>query len=298
MCELNVLVWNINGNYGLRSYAIPPFIAPTIVRKNEGDKAADIIILTQFIVAPGWCHLKAVLEENGYYIFTSYVSGQNGVLIAINKNTMGLDIMSFESVVSSTKMNTDEVEKPNFLQVTVKYEGKPLTIMGTRIRTRYKIMNQSENQFRIEQFNALYDHLAGYKEQRIICAGDFNPVCSRKNLDINKTKHEKDKSEGKETWGYWWVVDKLKDIPFKIITPVREDGSWVGKNNEMYLNDHIITSSNINVSDEEYNWRFVTKENGYVKVVNDEEVELKKNDYKFHLKGYPDHAILRAKVNL
>ena len=36
MCELNVLVWNINGNYGLRSYAIPPFIASTLVRKMNG----------------------------------------------------------------------------------------------------------------------------------------------------------------------------------------------------------------------------------------------------------------------
>jgi|BioPla2DNA2_1021312.scaffolds.fasta_scaffold11474_7 hypothetical protein len=295
MCELNVLVWNINGNYGLRSYAIPPFIASTIVRKNEGDKTADIIILTQFIVAPGWCRLKAVLEENGYSIFPSYVSGQNGVLIAINKNIEGLDIKSLESAVPFDKMNTDKVEKPNFLQVTVKYEGKPLTIMGIRIRIecedKYSIIRET-------QFIALYDHLNSYKDQRVICAGDFNPRCSRKKYNKDKIDYEKKRNiEGQDKWSYWWIKDKLKNSTYKIITP-DDGGSWVGDNNVMYLNDHIITNSNINVSDKKYIWKFVTKENGYVKVVNDEEVELKEDDYKSHLKGYPDHAILWVKVNL
>lgn len=295
MCELNVLVWNIGGSYSSRSYAIPAFIASTLVRKNDMDKTADIIILTEFIVAPGWCHLKAVLEEYGYSIFTSYASEQNGVLIAINKNIEGLDKKSLESAVPCTKMNTVKDKKPNFLQVAIKNDkGIPLNIVGTRIR----IEREDKSSIRETQFTALYDHLNSYKDQRVICAGDFNPRCSRKKYNKDKIDYEKKRNiEGQDKWSYWWIKDKLKNSTYKIITP-DDGGSWVGDNNVMYLNDHIITNSNINVSDKKYIWKFVTKENGYVKVVNDEEVELKEDDYKSHLKGYPDHAILWVKVNL
>ena len=44
----------------------------------------------------------------------------------------------------------------------------------------------------------------------------------------------------------------------------------------MFLNDHIIISSNFNVLDAEYIWKFATRKNGYVTVVNGAEVESEK----------------------
>lgn len=325
MSELNVLVWNINGNYSLRSYAIPTFIASTLVQTNDMYKTVDIIILTEFVVAPGWCHLKAVLEEYEYSIFTSYASEQNGVLIAINKNIKGLDKKSLETAVPLTEMNTVKDKKPNFLQVTIKYKDNPLNIIGTRIRIEDKCNDNSkkkakstdsnvhlnsnkedqykkDNQlkFREDQFMALYDHLRSYKKQRVICAGDFNPKCSRKKYNKDKINYYEKKINimGQDRWCYWWIKDKLKNSTFEIITPDKdkEEGSWVDKNNKMFLNDHIIISSDFNVPEAEYIWKFVTRENGYVKVLNNKKVELNINEDKSYLKGYPDHAILWAKV--
>ena len=78
------------------------------------DKTADIIILTEFIVAPGWCHLKAVLKNTGIQ-YLPYASEQNGVLIAINKNIEGLDIKSLESAVL-VQMNTVKEKNQTFLK--------------------------------------------------------------------------------------------------------------------------------------------------------------------------------------
>ena len=181
MDELNVLVWNINGNYSLHSY----------------------------------------------------VSEQNGVLIAINKNIEGLDKKSLESAVPLTKMHTAKQKKPNFLQVTIRYNNNPLSIIGTRIR----IEDEDNNSIRETQFMALYDHLRSYEKQRVICAGDFNPMCSWEKYNEYKIKYEKNiYIKGRDGWCYWWIKDRLKNSIFEIITPDKdkEDGSWVDNKNKMF----------------------------------------------------------------
>lgn len=192
-------------------------------------------------------------------------------------------------------MHTAKQKKPNFLQVTIRYNNNPLSIIGTRIR----IEDEDNNSIRETQFMALYDHLRSYEKQRVICAGDFNPMCSWEKYNEYKIKYEKNiYIKGRDGWCYWWIKDRLKNSIFEIITPDKdkEDGSWVDNKNKMFLNDHIIISSNFNVLDAEYIWKFVTRKNGYVTVVNGAEVELEKNRDKSYLKGYPDHAILWAKV--
>lgn len=67
---------------------------------------------------------------------------------------------------------------------------------------------------------------------------------------------------------------------------------WVIKNSNVVgkaLIDHIIAKG-LGIKDLKYSWDFVSEKNGYG--------NLKPEDYKSHLVGLPDHAILSATVEL
>lgn len=53
--------------------------------------------------------------------------------------------------------------------------------------------------------------------------------------------------------------------------------------------DHII-SKGVHINNNDYIWDFVTPNNGYG--------NLKPEDYKSHLTGFPDHAILTVSINI
>ena len=273
MRELTIMGWNINGRSGYsHAYAIPPFVADKIMKEET-----DIVVLTEFVMTAGWHHIKSVLEKK-YCIFSSYTSNQNGVLIAIKKNIEGLDI---KSARVSTEMNTDQTEKPNFLQVTVSYNEQPIFIIGTRIRYDDKE----------KQLNALYDHLNSLnkKECKVICIGDNNATprflwkeikskCKDYKLDSPSYNTDNDtyKRNNKEycCWSY-----------------VHKDGEGIDKGKASL--DHII-SNGLTVTSSDYLWDFVNEENGYKK----DHVIIQPEDYKSDLVGLPDHAILIAEVML
>lgn len=155
--SVKILEWNIHGATGFNNYSIPIFVAEEVMNQDT-----HIVVLTEFIITAGWHHIKSVLEKK-YILFTSYESGQNGILIAVKKGIEGLNI---NSVLVSTDMNTNQNKRPNFLQIKLnKDNGKPIFIMGIRIR--------DDNY--TYQFDALRDHMDSLPENsKVICIGDFN----------------------------------------------------------------------------------------------------------------------------
>ena len=256
------MAWNIHGAGGYGNYAIPNFVADKILNKN-----VDIAIIVEFITGKGWDYLIGTLEKS-YDIFISpYTSGINQVMIALKKEK------GFEVKRILTE-NPIEKEKPEFLQVETELEGKSFAIIGVRIKTQGKQIDS--------QFEFLKDHLKTLENSNVLCAGDFNvwKTPLSKKLKLDKTsKYNIFTPEYSMVDGDFNTLDTWSAVIKNSKTNV------VGK----ALIDHIIAKG-LGIKDLKYSWDFVSEKNGYG--------NLKPEDYKSHLVGLPDHAILSATVEL
>jgi|LSQX01.3.fsa_nt_gb exonuclease III len=273
---LRIIEWNINGRSGYMQYTIPKFIIDEIMIHNP---EADIVVLTEFVMASGWDYIREVLEKK-YHLFTSpYISGQNGVLIAIRKNKEGLEA---DSAIVSSDLNTAQIEKPNYLQVSVLFNNKPITIIGTRIRveTSNDTTEEQKKSFKYEQFKALDNHLSSMHDKYVICTGDFNAYWKNSKGCIWKELSNYTLPKASKTFELFTAWD-----------PNKRQFSYVLPDKSLCTFDHILARG-IKVIEKsvDYSWNFVTEENGYG--------SLRPEDYKSHLVGLPDHAILSATVKL
>jgi hypothetical protein len=255
------MAWNIHGAGGYGNYAIPNFVADKILNKN-----VDIAIIVEFITGKGWDYLIGTLEKS-YDIFISpYTSGINQVMIALKKEK------GFEVKRILTE-NPIEKEKPEFLQVETKLEGKSFAIIGVRIKTQGKQIDS--------QFEFLKDHLKTLENSNVLCAGDFNvwKTPLSKKLKLDKTsKYNIFTPEYSMVDGDFNTLDTWSAV-------IKNSKDEVGK----ALIDHIIAKG-LGIKDLKYSWDFVSEKNGYG--------NLKPEDYKSDLVGLPDHAILSATVEL
>lgn len=275
--ELKILEWNINGRAGYGNYSIPIFVADETISQD-----ADIVIFTEFVVSMGWDYFKGVLEKKYKIFSTPYISDQNGVLIAIKKDIEGLNYDSIEVV---TEMNTNQIEKPNFLQVMMKVKGIPLTIVGVRLRgDNYK--NKKT------QFDALMEHVLDVNVINVnfVIAGDFNHGAIKYENDQNYDYND----NARKDYNYQMIRKLFSAKDFNMITPdygkYGRKFSWVMEKPLIKIKEDHISVKGVKVRDEDYLWDFVNPDNGYG--------GLNKEAYKSHLVGLPDHAILTATIEI
>lgn len=283
--KLKVIEWNIHGAASMgwnNNYTIPKFVVDRILNEK-----AEIIILTEFVISKGWDYLQSKFEENNYVWFMTHTSYQNGILIAINKNIEGLDleeIKKYKGDKTSSTMDTDVAERPDFLQVEFKIKDQLIFIIGTRIRD-----DSFKN--KREQFENLLKQVKSIGEGgAVIIAGDFNHGAIKNESDENYNYE----GSVREDYNYQLIRKLFIDINYATYTPdygtYGRKFSWVMENPAIKIKeDHVITR-NVKVTNEDYLWDFVSQNNGYG--------NLKAADYKTHLKGLPDHAILVADIEL
>lgn len=270
--ELKILGWNIHGSASMgwnNEYEIKEFVVDRIMSEE-----AHIVILNEFVFTRGWDYFQSKLIENNYVWFMTQTTSQNGILIAVNKKIDGLDLKEIEKYESgkiSAIMNTNVAEKPNFLQVELKINEQSIFIIGTRIRDAAN---------HISQFNALKEHLDSiHADNKIICNGDFNEwknhMCDKLGKDyiVCTPRYQMGEWQNYDTLDKWSAIVKNKQT---------------GKESKSLI-DHIVVK-NVKVSNEDYQWDFVTTINGYG--------DLKPEDYKSNLVGLPDHAILTANIKI
>lgn len=285
-------VWNINGQSGTKlkngqAYAIPGFVTSEIIAKEKigmetTANSPDIIVVTEFVNTTEMKSLEMEFTNNGYHVFASPKKRQNGILIALKKNKE----ITIEGEPDTSEMNTKIAQKPNFLQVTVKYKGKPLSIIGARIRIDWRL-SRKDFLNRKEQLKALIEHLSTV--DNFIVGGDFNNA--KINGDETKKYEEvKEKyrytSKGEpnvsyDTYNYHILKARLEEAGYSLHTPKGKVSS-MGK---IFKLDHIITSESIAASNVGYSCSFKNKKNGYD--------ELASKDVRL-----PDHAILSAKISM
>lgn len=298
---LRVMEWNINGRSG---YA--PFTMPVTLIANEILKELPhIFVLTEFVPAAGWSDLKALLAGNFEIYVSPYQRGKNGICIGLRKNC-GITFLSEEGHRFP--------EGPDFHSIRVRVnDGMTISVVGTRIQVdskkRDKKHNECDFQSRANQFCALADYLVSLPErEHIIALGDFNNACIR-GTGNETTKEEieavytdeKGEERLQTIYGYQKMkaelLEKTKNTgrSLTVITPegsLSSEGAWFqGEKAEepqyQYRKyDHVITS--LEGVAEPYDWTFL-------KYYSQEQFEWNKKKIKA---GYPDHAILRAALEL
>lgn len=307
--QLEAIAWNINGRANWnQKYEIPRFVVDIISNSHKiiySHKNADIIILTEFVIAKGWNYLQEKLEKD-YVLITTYTAFQNSVLIGIKKSIIE---GKTNDIVCTSQINDvysgDSI--PDFLQIKLKVkkdcQEKEICVIGTRIRTTindFRQKNEREKQElldkdfqdRKKQFDAIVKHVKSLNVPAIII-GDFN----NGNIQYERNKNQEYTNISRQFFNYqmiWRIIED--DNNWKLGTPDQGGDytngkfSYVSKDKSHTKEDHLICTGNSNVLMCDYNWDFITKENGYD--------NLKPTDYKSDLSGLPDHAILVATVEI
>jgi|GEM_PF-561393 len=315
---MKLLVWNINQRSSGKE--IHPFVSEMIENTN-----ADIVVLTEFLSAASANgknikKFKDSLSEK-YYTFCNEKRDKerekaNGIFIAVKKGFAEINCAPNEDLKTYYK----EEDQPNFLQLDITVDGKPISIIGTRIRvdlkksnSKFQEIRRGEYKQRHEQLLSLIDHINALESKNIIIAGDFNNAYIRGDESkfylgkdgVRESYHYTSRGELNDlydTYNYHIMKDDFADIGLTVFTPPGEQYSCgfnlcEGKPSNGYLKeDHIITK-NLKAENARYCHSFIED------YKRDKEWERRwnrqKKKYEYVIvEGYPDHAILTADVDL
>ena len=299
---MKLLVWNINQRSS--GEEIPPFVSEMIKNTN-----ADIVVITEFLSAANANSEKIKKFKDSlskkYYTFCNEKRDKerekaNGIFIAVKKGFAEINGAPNEDLKTDYK----EEDQPNFLQLDIVVEGKPISIIGTRIQIGGGVTRSAYIESR-QQLISLVEHLVKLGNKNIIVAGDFN------NAQIHGDEAAdyltvRDNYRGKvtfDTYNYHIMKGIFAKAGLTVFTPLGEQYScgfnlYEGKPSNGYLKeDHIITTKNLKVENSKYCHSFI--ENYKI----DKEWELRwnrrKKKYEEYVivEAYPDHAILTADVD-
>jgi len=263
---MKVFEWNIGMAATIPSnqgYNLLPWIIEEILKEEP-----DGIVLTEFVVSKGIDYYIRELEKNNYHWFISSDTKSNGILIALKSDSF-IFKDTFDYDKSTINIGSDVLtgkDLPDFYEVIVEWNGKPLSVIGVRIKID---ITGNDKTFKKNQFMALDDYLSK-KDHNVICIGDYNAY-----------------------WGTLWSSKKNTTLPntasnnFQIYTP-NNSFSFVLENNKQVPLDHLIT----NINNEKgiivkYDWNFINS----IRYKCGITAETPKKT-----KGLPDHAILKVEI--
>lgn len=265
---MKIYEWNIgmsatipsNNGYNLLSWVIDEIL----------DEEPDCVVLTEFVIAKGFDYYISKLEERGYQWFVSTTTKFNGILIALKSKTFNFD-ETFDYNKPTVKTGDDVLigdDLPNLYEIQVTWNGRPLSIIGVRIKVDINNVNMD---YKKNQFKALDDYLSK-QTYDVLCIGDYNAH-----------------------WGNLWstprntILNKSMEKGYNLYNPTCEEEDWysfVQNNGIKSQLDHLIT----NISDRSitvnYDWNFINQSR-YSNVTK--ESADKPN-------GKPAHAIIKATI--
>lgn len=160
---MRVMEWNV---HGLASNRCPTYVADEI-KKLE----ANIVVLTEYVENANYDGtFEKALQSYNYSLFRQpkAIKG-NGVLIAVKQNSeIRIDCCKCIYSISDGK---EELSSPNFLQASIEYLGKPITIIGLRVNTDADYLKRWKQ---VEQVLLFITNLPEEYKNRILVMGDFN----------------------------------------------------------------------------------------------------------------------------
>lgn len=182
MSKLNVFVWNTccsaGSGYGNTSLTTDIFSGICNSRLT-----ADIIVLDEFYKFSDYEEFNQKLRNRGYFVIEDKRPPEknvNQVLIAVSNQ---FEVIQPKDIDYPTECNQKKM--PNYLRVTLKYNEKPFTIIGTRIRWNGHWNNEKKKCVitketfidRRNEFNELLHYVSAIQNnvgENILIAGDLN----------------------------------------------------------------------------------------------------------------------------
>lgn len=258
----------------------------------------DIIIFTEIVAKKYKLPLVEQLKDFMLYCSERNLNDKGNQIIIAIKNDKNIRLLEPQLEFSTSLQNV-----PDFLQLRVVInDEEECYIMGVRI------LADDNYDKRLRCFEYWNNHLQTLQNSNVIVLGDFNH--GRMLDDYTGYAHK--------NYNYH-VIQKELANNFEILTPAQKSSYGLhleySPTSEQYrleyecgnkyriADDHLIISKNLrkNVIFTDYDWSFVdknsekynkpTKYGGYIKQIKQLGVCDIKN-------GVPDHAILRARINL
>ena len=275
---MKIYEWNIGMAAAIPSnnhFLLKKWVIDEVIREEP-----DCIVLTEFVIAKGIDYYLDQLEEKGYHWFISNSTKENGILIALKKESFSFDNTfdySKDSVLKGNQvLKSNQVLKgnqvlfgtniPDFYEIRVTYHNIPLSIIGVRIKVS---LRNNEILYKQNQFDALDSYLSKLTHD-VICIGDFNAY-----------------------WSNTWKTQKNHTLPktknsFCIYTPDYDGGlrwSYVQRRGNKVQLDHLISNIKNKEISVEYDWGYLSKYR----------IGIQPDAYKPSC-GLPDHAILKVNI--
>ncbi|MDR5659877.1 hypothetical protein RH915_10285 [Serpentinicella sp. ANB-PHB4] len=234
--ELKIMTWNIKGAASLgwnNQYKIDSLMVDKIIKQD-----ADIIVLTEFVIAKGLDYLFERFQNEGYIWFISNRSGKNGILIGIKKDLIKADDLVNEVYNSNTISSV--VEGCNILRVAIPLQcGINLCIIGCRMETGGAGNLQAQYDSASNNFdNILLPMISSLEKDHIyIVCGDFNNArcCGNLNEKFNPRNYN---GKAQINYNLNIIKDKFERIGFKM-TNVGKTGESIPTHNGYVPDDHI-----------------------------------------------------------
>lgn len=274
---LKIIEWNINQRLNYARKNMPEWIAEVIVKEE-----ADIVVLTEVYRGNNWEEIKKIAFEPCYAVFetSNGTAAQNDVVIAIN-------VRKLEALCAKTHY-PDKKGIPDCLEVMCKdrESNKRFSVFGARIHA-----SVSDD---VKMKELAYIIAKTGNSDTVIIAGDFNN--NRRGFCENGR------------WNLSKIDEMINPFGFKRKTPEGSSIYRESKGNDIeheFAEDHFLIRGI-----EDIDFELLSYDREFVK--NDEIIYKWGKDFQFYLgkdcngrimseyvpASYPDHAILKAKVEI
>ncbi len=338
MNTIDILEWSLNLSSSLTAEIPDwVFPSMRIKRKSTTQPLPDIIFLNEVVSDNPYCRkLLCDIEAENYQVICSNNIHGNQVAIALN-NEKFCDVKKDDIVRKLPNTDENNLPdflnvKAKFKETKIEYN-----IIAVRIIIDSKKSGTIEEHIRrYVQFEHYKNYIS--KLDNVISAGDFNHarILGEETYEFEKVapiysgceEWNGEKAFRKQIYyNYQMIRDEIECpiLYLKMETPINgmlynekeqpysSIGIWKDRDNNLQPPsiwektsnkkiDHIVTSKNIEVVIKEYDWCFL-KENGltpdtyFCKGKNGEFKKNKSGNYIIN-KGFPDHAQLRATIEL
>lgn len=290
MKNLHILEWSLNLRSDKKKKVYPDFSNEI----NLISPKPDVLFLVETVKG------NTTLSIDKYTVVAESSREGNGCSIAILNTRLGSGDIQ---IIKDVQPMLPGDNTPDFVQVDVSINNTIYNLISFRIRVENK-QTEEEYQQRKEQFDNMLDYVKNLPQP--IITGDFNNarILGDRNIDYHEIqKQYKGKEQVKGGYYYQKIkYDLLHTANLIMHTPLHGNSFGLNSNdfkkqnisrNHGYLKyEHLVTPKDMNVKNISYNWDFLDT------AVAKGDIHKYALDSGGIMKGFPDHAMLLADIEL
>lgn len=310
MKNLHILEWSLNLRSDKKKKVYPDFSNEI----NLISPKPDVLFLVETVKG------NTTLSIDKYTVVAESSREGNGCSIAI----LNARLDSGEIQIKNVQPMVPGDNTPDFVQVDVSINNTIYNLISFRIKVENKVTKE-EYQQRKEQFDNMLDYVKNLPQPIIM--GDFNHarILGDRNSDYQEIQKQHEEVQVKGGHYYQKLKHDLYTTNLAIHTPLYGnsyglkpiDFENISSKHGFWQLDHLVTPKNMKVNSISYNWNFLDavvakatvaktdeKDNYIDKYVykyvlyDDYDSRYKQGSRPWIMKGFPDHAMLIADIEL